>query len=293
MAGRPSSPCCSSVAKAFHDEQDTHRPKHQALRQSLGHGRRPRRRRRARGSPFVDTSARRNSPKLCDPIDGGLRGAPKFPNPPIFSNFCGAPASRIGENSYRDARAADARPNVPRRHLRSSRRRLCPLFDRRAWLVPHFEKMLYDNAQIARTAAHSPGSRLAMRSFRARARDGRLAAARNDRRRRRLLRVARCRQRRRRGQILRLDLAEIVEELLGAEDAAILRANSTMSARIGNWAEEKHGKSVTILNRLEAEPRRRAEEEKRLAGLRQKLFARATSACIQASTTRSWPTGTA
>ena len=25
-----------------------------------------------------------------------------------------------------------------------------PLLDRRAWHVPHFEKMLYDNAQLAR-----------------------------------------------------------------------------------------------------------------------------------------------
>ena len=37
----------------------------------------------------------------------------------------------------------------PGRHLRPSRRRLCPLFSTDAiWLVPHFEKMLYDNAQM-------------------------------------------------------------------------------------------------------------------------------------------------
>ena len=30
-----------------------------------------------------------------------------------------------------------------------------PLRDRRVWLVPHFEKMLYDNAQLARVYLHA------------------------------------------------------------------------------------------------------------------------------------------
>ena len=48
----------------------------------------------------------------------------------------------------------DARRDDGRRHLRPARRRLRPLLGRRRWLVPHFEKMLYDNALLARAYLH-------------------------------------------------------------------------------------------------------------------------------------------
>ena len=55
------------------------------------------------------------------------------------------------------------------------------------WLVPHFEKMLYDNALLAVAYAEAlPGDR-ARRLRARRARDARLPAARDDRARRRLL----------------------------------------------------------------------------------------------------------
>ena len=72
------------------------------------------------------------------------------------------------------------------------------------WLVPHFEKMLYDNAQLLELLA------LAHRAHRqsavppARDRDRRLARARDDDRGGGVLRLARCRFRRRGGQVLRL-----------------------------------------------------------------------------------------
>ena len=44
---------------------------------------------------------------------------------------------------------AHVRKHGRRRHSRPSRRRLCALLGGRGWLVPHFEKMLYDNAQLA------------------------------------------------------------------------------------------------------------------------------------------------
>ena len=50
----------------------------------------------------------------------------------------------------RSAGAADARRDGRRRHVRPRRRRLPPLLGGRRWLVPHFEKMLYDNALLAR-----------------------------------------------------------------------------------------------------------------------------------------------
>jgi hypothetical protein len=43
--------------------------------------------------------------------------------------------------------------NGPRRHLRSTRRRIPSLSVDAHWLVPHFEKMLYDNAQLIRLYA--------------------------------------------------------------------------------------------------------------------------------------------
>jgi hypothetical protein len=85
--------------------------------------------------------------QATDPIAGGLEGAPKFPNAPIF-RLLAWHAARTGD--------ADARDAV---HLLLDN--LCQggIFDHLGggvaryavdarWLVPHFEKMLYDNAQL-------------------------------------------------------------------------------------------------------------------------------------------------
>ncbi len=82
-----------------------------------------------------------------DMIDGGLRGAPKFPQPSIFSLVWRA-YIRTGEPSYREA-------------VTVTLDRMCQggIYDHvgggfaryatdAVWLVPHFEKMLYDNAQL-------------------------------------------------------------------------------------------------------------------------------------------------
>ena len=84
---------------------------------------------------------------LTDPEQGGLKGAPKFPNPPIF-RFLWQEAYRRG-----DARFADAVTLMLRRmaqggiwdHLGGGFARYAT---DAVWLVPHFEKMLYDNAQL-------------------------------------------------------------------------------------------------------------------------------------------------
>ena len=73
------------------------------------------------------------------------------------------------------------------------------------WLVPHFEKMLYDNALLARAYLHGwqvTGEPLFRRVCE---RDARLGAARDARPRGRLLLGARRRLRGRGGQVLRLD----------------------------------------------------------------------------------------
>ena len=79
---------------------------------------------------------------------GGFGGAPKFPQP-MTLEFLLRRALR-GDRDALGMVTHHARPDGRRRHLRSARRRLRPVLDRRGWLVPHFEKMLYDNAQLAR-----------------------------------------------------------------------------------------------------------------------------------------------
>ncbi len=85
--------------------------------------------------------------RMNDPEQGGLKGAPKFPNPPIF-RFLWQNAFRTGDPAGRDAL-----------HLMLQRMSQGGIYDHLGggyarystdaiWLVPHFEKMLYDNAQL-------------------------------------------------------------------------------------------------------------------------------------------------
>ena len=82
-----------------------------------------------------------------DPINGGLKGAPKFPNPSILENVWRA-ADRAGSESMR-GQVCFALEQMCRGgifdHLGGGFARYS--VDAR-WLVPHFEKMLYDNAQL-------------------------------------------------------------------------------------------------------------------------------------------------
>jgi uncharacterized protein YyaL (SSP411 family) len=97
--------------------------------------------------------------RLNDPEQGGLKGAPKFPNPPIF-RFLWQNAFRTGRAEGQDAL-----------HLMLQRMSQGGIYDHLGggfarystdaiWLVPHFEKMLYDNAQLlellALAHAHRP-----------------------------------------------------------------------------------------------------------------------------------------
>jgi uncharacterized protein YyaL (SSP411 family) len=85
--------------------------------------------------------------RLTDPEQGGLRGAPKFPNPAIF-RFLWQNDFRTGGTAAHDAL-----------HLLLLRMSQGGIYDHLGggyaryatdaiWLVPHFEKMLYDNAQL-------------------------------------------------------------------------------------------------------------------------------------------------
>ena len=94
--------------------------------------------------------------KLNDLEQGGLRGAPKFPNAPIF-RFLWQNAFRTGDPAGQHAL-----------HLMLERMSQGGIYDHlgggyarystdATWLVPHFEKMLYDNAQLLEllTFAHA------------------------------------------------------------------------------------------------------------------------------------------
>ncbi len=78
-----------------------------------------------------------------DPEHGGLRGAPKFPNPPIFALLwqAGAELGRAATVSLLQHMSAGGIYD----HLGGGYARYSTDAE---WLVPHFEKMLYDNAQI-------------------------------------------------------------------------------------------------------------------------------------------------
>jgi uncharacterized protein YyaL (SSP411 family) len=97
--------------------------------------------------------------QMTDPQHGGLRGAPKFPNPPIY-RFLWQNAFRTGQPEALEAL-----------HLMLQRMSQGGIYDHLGggyarystddvWLVPHFEKMLYDNAQLlellALAHAHRP-----------------------------------------------------------------------------------------------------------------------------------------
>jgi uncharacterized protein len=85
--------------------------------------------------------------RILDPVNGGLSGAPKFPNAPIFrflwseSFRARQPALRGAVRALLDALCAGGIYD----HLGGGFARYSVDGE---WRVPHFEKMLYDNAQI-------------------------------------------------------------------------------------------------------------------------------------------------
>ncbi|MEA2983905.1 MAG: uncharacterized protein QOD94_159, partial [Alphaproteobacteria bacterium] len=98
------------------------------------------------GTDELNAAARQLAGAI-DPVNGGLRGAPKFPQASLFEMLW-----RAGLRS-RDARFFDL--------VDVTLERICEggIYDHLGggfsrysvddkWLVPHFEKMLYDNAQL-------------------------------------------------------------------------------------------------------------------------------------------------
>jgi uncharacterized protein YyaL (SSP411 family) len=98
------------------------------------------------GRAELDNAARQLG-GLIDPVNGGTRGAPKFPQAALFECLWRA-GLRTGEARY-FAAVEITLDHICEGgiydHLRGGFARYS--VDER-WLVPHFEKMLYDNAQL-------------------------------------------------------------------------------------------------------------------------------------------------
>ncbi|MBV8851237.1 MAG: thioredoxin domain-containing protein [Methylobacteriaceae bacterium] len=256
-----------SVARVFHAEPDKVRQNATALRQALT-------RESVKAGDqiyaraFLDDFASRAA-GIIDQTHGGIRGAPKFPNPSILELLWRA-SLRTGDNQT----GALVTLTLDRMseggiydHLGGGYSRYST--DER-WLVPHFEKMLYDNAQILEllAAAYAETKRPL---FAQRARetvawlDREMTTAEG----------AFCAS---------LDAdsegvegkfyvwhADEIERILGADNAAFFARFYDVTPE-GNWHHEQTGDHVTILNRLNA-PEASEEDEQRLTALRAMLFA--------------------
>ncbi len=90
---------------------------------------------------------------LYDPEHGGLGGAPKFPQPPILELVLRAQlGGRAGLDHKLGATLAAMASGGIYDHLGGGFARYSV---DRAWQVPHFEKMLYDQALLARLYLHA------------------------------------------------------------------------------------------------------------------------------------------
>ncbi len=213
------------------------------------------------GSRELDGYARQVG-NMFDGVHGGLRGAPKFPQPAILEMLW-----RAGQRSG-DARFFET--------VELALDRMCEggIYDHlgggfsrysvdERWLVPHFEKMLYDNAQLLELLALA-WQRSGNELFRTRSRetvewlaremttkDGAFSASLD------------ADSEGEEGKFYVWSLAEI-ESVLGKGDADFFARHYDVSAE-GNF--EGHN----ILNRL-ARVERSPEDETRLAALRAKLL---------------------
>ncbi|WP_157014452.1 thioredoxin domain-containing protein [Mesorhizobium xinjiangense] len=93
---------------------------------------------------------------MIDPVHGGLSGSPKFPNVP-FMNALWLNWLENGEEAHRDAFLNGLARMLDGGIYDHVGGGLCRYSTDAEWMVPHFEKMLYDNALLLRTAcwAHS------------------------------------------------------------------------------------------------------------------------------------------
>ena len=112
---------------------------------------------RASGEPLseeVAAAASRALREAFDPVWGGFGAAPKFPQPMLWEF-----AARVWKRTGNPRAATMVRTTLTRMARGGIYDQLGGGFHRYAvdarWLVPHFEKMLYDNAQLAALYLHA------------------------------------------------------------------------------------------------------------------------------------------
>jgi uncharacterized protein YyaL (SSP411 family) len=133
------------VARMFREDQDTIENNRKALMARLAESARPAEKVTI-GIAELDNAARQLA-QVIDPINGGMRGAPKFPQAAVFEMLWRG-GVRTGDTRLFDL-------------VDVTLERICEggIYDHLGggfsrysvddkWLVPHFEKMLYDNAQL-------------------------------------------------------------------------------------------------------------------------------------------------
>ncbi|CAH2600899.1 Thymidylate kinase [Rhodovastum atsumiense] len=155
--GRPSfRQVLQGVAEAYQAQRDAVRQNADALRQALAaqSAARP----GAEIEPATLDQVTAALLQATDPEQGGMRGAPKFPNAPIFRYL------------WQDGFRTGGRAGIEALHLLLRRMSLGGIHDHlgggyaryatdAVWLVPHFEKMLYDNAQLLELLALAAADR--------------------------------------------------------------------------------------------------------------------------------------
>ena len=133
------------IARLFREEPDKIEQNRAALMARLAAAARP------EGTATIGIAELDNAARqlggINDPVNGGTRGAPKFPQAALFELLWRA-GLRIGEERY------FAAVDISLHHICEG-----GIYDHlgggfarysvdERWLVPHFEKMLYDNAQL-------------------------------------------------------------------------------------------------------------------------------------------------
>jgi len=96
--------------------------------------------------------------RFADPVRGGFGAAPKFPQAPV-TDFLLAYHNESDDDTALDAVEAALRAMVRGGIYDQAGGGIARYATDAAWLVPHFEKMLYDNAQLLSTLARLHGKR--------------------------------------------------------------------------------------------------------------------------------------
>jgi uncharacterized protein YyaL (SSP411 family) len=156
--GMPSFPqILESLAKAYHEQRDAVEAQSEEVAQAVREQLAAHRPAAQLGQEHV-AAAVTALLKIFDRTNGGFGHAPKFPQP-VFLEFLLDARERAGDDSTADAIDQAVRRTLDKMASGGIRDHVGGGFHRYAvdghWLVPHFEKMLYDNAQLAAVYARA------------------------------------------------------------------------------------------------------------------------------------------